>query len=150
MTRVSGTLGVLCCVGLALAQAGDTAKDLQLMQGTWAGTYLETGGAPIPDKEKNVKVKLVVKADKYTVYIDEMKFIDGQLKLDATKTPRTIDAVANAGPFKGMAQPGIYTITGDEMRLVFTKPNDPRPTEFKTQKGTAQMLATYKRVKDAK
>jgi uncharacterized protein (TIGR03067 family) len=150
MLRALGTAGILCMVTAALAQPEDSAKDLKLMQGTWSGTFIEAGGAPIPDKEKAVKVKLVVKADKYTVFLDEMKYTEGQLKLDASKKPRAIDATPADGPFKGKMQPGIYAFEGDEMRVLFSEPGAERPSEFKTKEGTKQMLARYKRVKEAK
>ena len=62
------------------------------------------------------------------MFIDETKFTEGQIKLDADKNPRTIDAIAAAGPLKGMVQPGIYQIEGNEMRMVFSTPGADRHT----------------------
>jgi uncharacterized protein (TIGR03067 family) len=149
MLRVFEILAVLCMVAGA-AQTEDNANDLKLMQGTWSGAFIEAGGKPLPDKEKAVKLKLIVKADKYTVFLDEKKITEGELKLDASKKPRTIDALPADGPFKGMVQPGIYKIEGYEMWVLFSKPGVDRPTEFKTKEGTDQMLASYQRVKDGK
>jgi uncharacterized protein (TIGR03067 family) len=150
MVRIFSVTGILCIITAALAQSDDSAKDLQRMEGTWTGTFIEAGGKPLPDNEKAIKIKLVVKADKYTVYISEMKYTEGHIKLDAAKQPRAIDAIPADGPFKGAAQPGIYQFEGDEMRVLFSKPGAERPAEFKTKEGTEQMLALYKRVKDAK
>ena len=150
MTRPYVLLAALVTVSLAAAQGTDTAKDLKLMQGTWEVTFVEAEGKPLPDKEKAVKMKVVIKGEKYTVFLDEQKYTEGVVKLDAAKKPKTMDAHPADGPFKGMVQPGIYAFEGDDMRVVFTKPGADRPTEFKTKEGTEQMLAHYKRIKDGK
>jgi uncharacterized protein (TIGR03067 family) len=150
MQRAFGITGLLWMAIGAAAQSDDSAKDLKLMQGTWTGNFIEAGGKPLPDKEKAVKVKLVLKADKYTVFLDDTKYTEGHIKLDAGKKPRTIDALPADGPNKGMVQPGIYALEGDEMRVLFSRPGTERPSAFKTKEGTEQMLASYKRVKDAK
>jgi uncharacterized protein (TIGR03067 family) len=141
MLRLVGVMMVVLA-----GQPEDSAKDLKALQGTWSGSYVE-GGKPLADKEKAVKVKLVVKADKYTVFLDDAKAAEGQIKLDASKKPRTIDAVAAGGPLKGMVQQGIYALEGDELRVLFSKPGEARPTEFKAREGTDQMLAKFRRVK---
>jgi uncharacterized protein (TIGR03067 family) len=150
MTKAMAALAISCLATAVAAQDGDSAKDLKQMAGTWSGTFVEAGGKPIPAKEKTVRVKLVVKGDKYTVFIDEAKFADGQIKLDASKKPRAIDAIAAGGPLKGQVQPGIYQVSADEIRVVFSTPGSDRPTAFKTKEGTQEALVVYKRVKDAK
>ncbi len=146
----TGVLVVLALNLLGAAQAGDAAKDLKLMEGTWSGTFLETGGKPFPDQEKAVKLKLVIKGDKYTVFLEDKKFVEGTLKLDPAKKPKAIAAIAADGAFKGMVQPGIYQIDANAMRVVFSKPGAERPTEFKTKEGTDEVLISYQRIKDGK
>ena len=150
MTRAVGAWGFCFLVTAVAAQVPDSAKDLKQMEGTWSGTFVEASGKPIPAKEKSVRVKLVVKGDKYTVFIDGEKLADGQIKLDASKQPRGIDAIAATGPLKGQVQPGIYQVASDEIRVVFSTPGSARPTAFKTKEGTEEMLVVYKRSKAGK
>ena len=70
MPHPLGFLAVLCMATFAVAQSEDSAKDLKRLEGTWAGTFIEAGGKPLTKKEKAVHIKLVVKADKYTVFIE--------------------------------------------------------------------------------
>ena len=85
MFRVFGSMVAFCLVTCVLAQSDDSAKDLKRLEGTWTGTFVEAGGRPLSKKEKAVHVKLVFKGDKYTIFIDESKFAQGQIKLDAAK-----------------------------------------------------------------
>jgi uncharacterized protein (TIGR03067 family) len=118
------------------------------MEGTWAVVSHEADvQKQTAEQVKKVDIKLVVKGGKYSVYFGGMKYTTGALKLDATKNPRQIDAVAEDGEFKGKAMKGIYELKGDEMRVCFAQPGKQRPTEFRTEKGTGQMLLGYKRIK---
>ena len=147
-TFVAGVALVLA-VGVVGAQDEATKKDLKAMEGTWAVTALEIGGMKIPeDDNKKVNAKLVVKDGKYTVYFDEKPYTTGTIKLDAGKSPKHIDAIAADGPTKDKVMPGIYQIAGDTMKVCFGEPSKERPTAFSTKEKTAQMLLSYKRVKN--
>ncbi|MCI0352974.1 MAG: TIGR03067 domain-containing protein [Acidobacteriales bacterium] len=135
---------------LVAAQDDPSAKDLKLMQGTWLTEFVEANGKPADDKEKLVKFKITIKADKYIVYFNDKEFIRGTLKLDAGKKPSTIDATPSDGPFKDRVQPGIYKFEGETMFINFGKPDSPRPDDFKTMPGTDQVLQRYVRDKGKK
>jgi uncharacterized protein (TIGR03067 family) len=123
-------------------------KELERMAGTWAVVAHEVGGQK-QNKEmvEQANVRLIVKGTKYIVFFGEQQVTQGTLKLDPTAKPKTIDAVADDGPTKGEAMPGIYELEGDSMRVVFAQPGEPRPTEFRTRAGTNQIMIQYKRVK---
>jgi len=143
---VSGFLFVF-----ALAARAGSDDDLKVMQGTWSATIIEAAGKPPPAEEKETKIKVVVKGNAYTVFFNDKQIVEGTLKLDAKKKPKTIDAIAKDGPLKDKVQPGIYEIKGaDEMRLLFTQPDMDRPTEFKTKEKSLEVLMTYKRIKEKK
>jgi uncharacterized protein (TIGR03067 family) len=132
----------------AAPKEDEVKKELAKMEGTWTIVIHESNGKKQTDEEvKAVKMKLVVKGDKYTVFLDDKPLTQGTLKLDPSKKPKTIDAVADDGPFKGTAMPGIYELEGDDMKVNFGQPGAARPTEFKTKEGSNQVLIGYKRVK---
>lgn len=135
---------------LALAQAGGGVSDSKKMEGTWQGMVLEIGGKAPSDGEKKISIKLLIKGDRYTIFFDEQKTSEGAFKLDEKKKPKTIDATASEGDFKGKVQPGIYQFEGDELKVVFTEPGKERPKEFKTREKTEEVLIRYQRKKAGK
>jgi uncharacterized protein (TIGR03067 family) len=145
MKRVVAIAAVLVAVTVTVARQDDaTKKDLMFMEGTWAATVQEVNGKAITDEEnKQANAKLVVKDGMYTVYFGETSFGKGTIKLDATKKPKHVDAVAS----DGQSLTGIYQIDGDTMKVCFAPGGKDRPTEFKTKEGTGQLLISYKRSK---
>lgn len=145
-SKALGMVALLALAASARSQDDAAKKDLKGMEGTWAVTFLEKDGEKVSEEQnKKADVKLVVKDAKYTIYFGEMKLATGLVKLDLTKKPKQIDAVAEDGPTKGKAMPGIYELKGDEMRVCFAQPGGERPTEFRTRAGSGQVLITYKR-----
>ncbi len=137
---------VLVVTGFA-ATAGVAGDDLKAMQGRWSATIAEVSGKPAGEELKNLKLILLVQDDEYRVLSDGKVLSAGKLKLDATKTPRTMDAANTEGPSKGIVQKAIYEIKGDTMTAVFAKPGADRPAEFKTKEGSEQSLIRYERTK---
>jgi uncharacterized protein (TIGR03067 family) len=142
-----GLVALLALAGVARPGGEATKNDLKRMEGTWTVVAHETDGKKLTEEDaKGVEVKLVVKDGKYTIYFNGKKGITGKLKLDASKNPKQIAAVAEEGPYKGKAMLGIYELKGDEMRVCFAQPTKDRPTEFRTEKGSGLMLLGYRRV----
>jgi uncharacterized protein (TIGR03067 family) len=129
------------------ANAGGAGDDLKAMQGRWSATITEMNGKPASDELLNLKLVLVVEGDTYRILSGDKVFSAGKLKLDASKTPRTMDATNTEGPLKGVVQQAIYQIKGDTMTAVFAKPDTARPTEFKTKEGSEQSVIRYERMK---
>jgi uncharacterized protein (TIGR03067 family) len=134
----------LLAVGCLLA-ANDpkddvTQKEMKSLQGTWAPTAVESGGAKATDEQlKKVAGDLEIKGDKITM---EIWSTPGKatLKIDPTKKPKTMDFV-NDGKTTGLA---IYELDRDTLRICFqVEDGRPRPEEF-TSKG-AFVIFTYKR-----
>jgi uncharacterized protein (TIGR03067 family) len=146
--KVLGVAVLVTAAAAARAQDEAAGKDLKRMEGTWAVVVHEADGKKTTEEEnKKADIKLEVKDGKYAVYFGEKKIATGTIKLDAGKKPRQIDAVAEDGPLKGKAMPGIYELNGDTMRVCFAQPGGERPTEFRTKEGTGQVLLGYKRLK---
>lgn len=126
--------------------AGESG-DLKKMAGTWRGTILEIDGKPPTDGEKSIAIKLLIKGDRYTVFFDEKKIGEGTFKLDEKKKPKAIDATASEGDAKGKVQLGIYELSGDELKVIFSESGKERPREFKTREKGEEILIRYQRQK---
>src|SRR5262249_23574834 len=122
----------------------DSTEDLKKMEGTWKTIVHEMNGRTSTKEEiEKSQGKIVIKGDKYDAFFGDKSEDKGTIKLDASKKPRQIDAITGkSGTLKG-----IYKIEGERMTVCFGGLNKDRPTDFKTEKGTGQMLLGYQRVK---
>ena len=125
--------------------AGDAKEDLKAMEGEWTPATGELGGKPFPDETLKT-IKLVLKDDTYTVTVGD-KVDRGTVKLDASKTPKTMDITGTEGPNKDKTFVAIYELSGDTLKVCYNLTGTERPTEFKTKEGTQQFLVSYKRAK---
>jgi uncharacterized protein (TIGR03067 family) len=70
------------------------------------------------------------------------------LKIDPSKTPKTIDLVPLEEPNKGEVIEGIYQLDGDELKVCIPNQKmESRPTELKSPKGSSLVLMSLKRSK---
>ena len=69
------------------------------------------------------------------------------IKVDASKTPKTIDLIPDDGPQKGKTMKGIYEVTGDELRVCHADSGKDRLTALSAKEGSGWTLMTFKRVK---
>jgi uncharacterized protein (TIGR03067 family) len=143
MRRVSLLLVGVVFAGVAFAE--DSKKDLDKLQGTWVRSQIVRNGKEVPaDEFKNAK--LTLKGDKYTLDENNEKRT-GTFKLDASKTPKTLDIISDSGPNKGKTLKGIYKIDGDTFTYCVAGPDKDRPTEFASKEGSGHTLLVNKREK---
>ena len=139
---------VLTAPGGTGARADDKAdvdKELKKFQGTWTFESVETGGKEVPAAQfKGITVTF--EGDKYTVKKGDEMIQACTLKLDPSKSPKTLDVTVAEGPNKGATMLGIYEISGDTLKVCFDPDGKKRPTEFKGASGS-QTLVVHKRVK---
>ncbi len=148
-----GLVMLLCTLALAApggtgSRADDKAdaeKELKKFQGAWTFESVEAGGKEVPaDNFKGVTVTF--DGDKYTVKKGDDVIQSATLKLDPSKSPKTLDVTVAEGPNKGTVMLGIYEISGDTLKVCFDPEGKKRPTEFKTASGS-QTLVVHKRAK---
>ena len=85
---------------------------------------------------------------KFTVKRGTEVIAAGTSKLDSTQNPQALDVTYTEGPDKGTTFKGIYQIDGDTVKFFRAgKPEDPRPSEFKTKAGSGSFVSVYQRVK---
>ena len=132
MTRF--TLFVLFAgLGVGVLVADEKAKE---PDGTYVVKSVRKGGADILGGEKDATVTF---ADgTMTVTIGERTY-SAKVKLDAAKTPATIDIAPADGKEKGKTFPGIYAVAGGELTLAFVEEGK-RPADFKADDATLMVL----------
>ena len=145
---LSLAVGMFVAVSLVgCKSASETAADdVKKTEGTWTLVSGESDGSPLPEKEVKA-ARLTIVGDAYTVELGEAGVKKGTQKLDATKTPKHIDAEDTSGPTVGKNL-GIYefTSTGD-FRVCFGAPGKDRPTEFASKPGSGHFVHTWRKAK---
>ena len=129
----------------AAARGQDAADERKLLQGTWLPTAAEVSENPFGEATLKI-MKLVVEGDKYAVTVGISVDL-GTIRIDPAAKPKTMDIIGTDGPNKGKTFLAIYELNGDTLRICYNLTGKVRPTEFKTRKGEALFLATYKRAK---
>ena len=140
------TLGLLASGGPGVwaDDKADVEKELKKFQGSWSFESVEAGGKKLPaDMLKGMTVTF--EGDKYSVKMGDKVVEAATLKLDPSKSPKTLDAKVTDGPNKGAVILGIYEISGDTLKVCFDPEGKKRPTEFKGESGS-QTLVIHKRV----
>lgn len=135
--------GVLCC---SADDADVNKKDLQKMQGDWAAVEFVREGHPLAPDDAQAYFR-TVEGDHYTMSRYRKVQGKGTIKLDATKTPREIDATPTI-PGKQVLVKGIYEWDGDKLKIMFGAPDGARPTSFKIPPpGTPGSFTVWEREK---
>jgi uncharacterized protein (TIGR03067 family) len=70
----------------------------------------------------------------------------GILKIDPSKSPKTVNAIVSKGLYQGETMKGIYELSADTLRICFDIEGQSRPSEFKTAANEGRFLVVYKRL----
>ena len=106
-------LAVLLLLPAALLCADDASKGDKDLDGDWQGVSAVRDGKELPPPASGNPV-MTVKGESAAMKIGDMTSA-AAIKVDATKTPRTLDVTPEDGPEKGKTVPCIYEIKGDEL-----------------------------------
>jgi uncharacterized protein (TIGR03067 family) len=137
--------GVLAVALLTAAESEDpTKKDLERMQGDWAAESMIRDGQKFPDEDAQAYFR-TIKDDGYTVFRFSKVAGQGRMKLDASKTPKTIDFTPAGGKIPPIA--GIYALDGDTLTLCYALPGKPRPEKLASEPDSGNTLSVWKREK---
>src|SRR5262245_992605 len=138
-------LGVGALVSMS-ARADDKANalDLKKLQGAWIVGEAERDGEPI-DIQGN---KMLVNDILFTIFTKSAE-LEGDLVLDAAKSPKRIDWQHQKGMLRDKKWEGIYKLEGDKLTLCYTEADTgkARPDAFVTQKDTNRLLIVLERKK---
>jgi uncharacterized protein (TIGR03067 family) len=119
-------------------------KEAKSLNGTWQVVSQWTNGKEdlIP-KEGGDMVTL--NDGKYTIKEGDKDICKGTFKLDSTKTPMSIDKTMTEGDDKGKTTLGIYQLTGDEVKVSWSRTGEvDRPAGFEAK---SYRVTTLKRIK---
>jgi uncharacterized protein (TIGR03067 family) len=127
--RIVNTVLILGAFGF-LAADDPKKTDADLLKGKWSAVSLTSNGVKAPDELlKGYKLNLEDKT--YTNLMGEEIAEEGEYRIDAAKSPKTIDFDIKKGHDSGKKQLGIYKFDGDKLTIVAAKPgSDERPNSF--------------------
>jgi uncharacterized protein (TIGR03067 family) len=146
--RICTLAALLASVPSAQPRDNDLAKqELKKLQGAWVLVAYEEGGKMLPpEKVRDVAMTARIKGAGYTLAWGQ-EAVKGRLTLDPSKTPKHLDAqFERPGGEKGKTV-GIYELDGDTLRVCFAPEGKERPTAFRTQPGSDQVMQTFRKEK---
>jgi uncharacterized protein (TIGR03067 family) len=138
--------GVILTIAVVFAAPADaSAPDLAKMQGDWMVASMKANGTEVPADEAQALFR-TVQENRYTVSRYSKVVGSGTFKIDATKTPRTIDSLAEKSP-DGKPVLGIYEFVGEKLRICNALPGKPRPTTFDAKLLSGHTVIVWEREK---
>jgi uncharacterized protein (TIGR03067 family) len=118
-------------------------KDLE---GVWQVVSAVQDGKEIAPTDEKQRAIVTFKGGIMTMHSAGMD-TKWSIRVDTTKSPRTIDLTLDAGPDKAKPSLGIYDVKGDELRMCHCEAGNGRPTDFTAKEGSQSTLATLRRIK---
>ena len=100
---------------------------------------------PTPDFMKGLSV--TVKGDVMSVQEKGQPIVAFKLKLDASKTPKTIDFTYEDGQDKGKSELGIYKLENATFTFCVNDIGKERPSAFATKEKTTISLVVLQKAK---
>jgi uncharacterized protein (TIGR03067 family) len=121
----------------------DVAKpELAAQQGTWTAESSVREGQDAPAEIVRTITRTVEK-DHVVWKRDGKNFAGTTIVLDPGKTPHAIDVIPDGGPAQGKHVLGIYKLEKDRLTICMADADQPRPREFKAEKGSKQTLMVF-------
>lgn len=139
MTPMFVLLAVVALGEVDRAASDAQAADVKQMQGDWMMRSMKANGINLPTEEAQALFRTVADSS-YTISRYSKLMVRGAFKLDATKSPGTIDST-----LVGAAEPilGIYQFEGNLLRICNSQPGKPRPTDFQAKLGSGHTLTVW-------
>jgi uncharacterized protein (TIGR03067 family) len=120
-------------------------NELKRHQGTWIATSSTFDGQKAPDEIARSIQRIV--AENHVVWERQGKrFAGTTIELDPIPDPKNIDVIPDGGRNRGERVLGIYKLDGVRLTICMARAGQPRPREFKAEKGSGWTLQTFERV----
>ena len=131
-----------CTAGIV---GDDAAKnELKRHQGTWIATSSTFDGLKAPDEIARSIQRIVT--ENHVVWERQgRRFAGTTIELDPTRDPKNIDVIPDGGRNRGERVLGIYKLDGERLTICMARAGQPRPREFKAEKGSGWTLQTFER-----
>jgi uncharacterized protein (TIGR03067 family) len=124
---------------LMLLAADPTAADKAKLQGPWYTVDQKIEG--LFSISFGERPSLDFKGDTLYGFGQRM----GRYRIDASRSPKTIDFIIEAGPTAGTTELGIYRFEGESLIICEAYGGAPRPDDFAVPKGSKRRLTIYER-----
>ena len=121
--------------------------DRKAFEGTWVGESNIRDGITVSDDEVK-QVRLILTGERYTLERGGDRTSRGTCKIDPMKTPKTMDISIIDGVNKGQTWLGIYELSGDLYHTCFATAGNPRPSRFRSEPGSGNILWVFRREKN--
>lgn len=148
MRKTIGALALAFLAAFALrAQDSDAAKqELKKLEGEWKVEKVEAGNtSATPDQLKELK-SVTFKGNAFTSLAGVAK-VEGTVKIDPTKNPKTMDINFKAGQDKDVTYRAIYSLSADELKMCGAGVGRDRPKSFDVKDKPDLTLMIFKRAK---
>jgi uncharacterized protein (TIGR03067 family) len=116
-----------------------------MIEGTWSCLTCENDGRAIPE-EIRLKLQLELTATIYRTKAGEQLLFEGEYQIRPKVEPKEIDILATSGLLQGQSALGIYEQTGDQLKLAYVMPGNPRPRAFESVAGTGVANTTWRKI----
>jgi uncharacterized protein (TIGR03067 family) len=135
---------IFACLLLSTAGGQEPAKqpfDNAAIVGQWRVTELRCDGKrqKTPDKDRYTFSQGIVKIQTVGNPPAELHY-----RLEPTTTPRRLDMVLRVDGNEQVS-PMVYELRGDVLRICYSQPGEPRPTDLTTTAGDRRTLITFAR-----
>jgi len=128
----------------ALLRADDATQGDKDLDGMWEATAT-THDAQDRNAPMVGKGVWTIAGDTLTTKAGDMDARKATIKVDASKTPKTLDLTPQDGPDKGKTYLCVYTLKGDDLRICFADAGKDRPTEIAAKFGSGWTIVALKR-----
>ena len=108
--------------------------------GEWEMVAAFQGGYAL-DADMVKTARRITSSTETTTLFGDQVYLKASYTTDPWQTPKTIDLKLSSGK----TQLGIYEVDGDVMKICFTAPGKPRPTDFQSKAGDHRTSAVWKR-----
>ena len=110
------------------------------LNGCWKCVSAILGG----ESQNYKNHKSIIKGNTYRAVVNNQKDI-GEIVIDASKNPKTLDIFGKEGPNKGKMIRAIYKLEGKIPTICFNLMGSNHPTDFTSTKENGFLLISYKK-----
>ncbi len=145
MTRLALLVATALLSATDVPRDDPSAADLARMQGDWMVASMKSNGIVVPADDAQALFRSI-DGEKFTITRYTKIVNQGTFKVDATKSPKTIDTLPTTlAPAAGQPILGIYEFDGEKLRVCNGKPGQPRPKNFDAKQFTGHTLIVWER-----